>query len=551
MPVTLTQDAKDELARYAPRIRYEAYIIKNWYATATEIEITDEVHQYGEYLNDSTLISKDWTLPHLAMIVKNDGQYFNQYSADSIWQASPAKEPEECLLRIRAYVDTDTGEVLLLEYLGRITGTSIDDDEAATYVEIETVFAPGFFLQKGCTRRDGSWTHYDWSTGICYKTSLGGQIIPAPTLTSTVTSAGHSYFPRGYFYTTAYDICNFFEMVFRIHTTGGGVPPVGHEDNMQSYYNSTKFSELGAANVKTIAWVDVAAYMNQPTLDYGDIYVFNPISFEDVDPALCALDLLRYGAGLGTGTKSHIDETSFSNQSTYFTTQTPTYVLRAAVFDKTFTEGFLDLVGYMPEMFVWWSHDSKLTMSKHYPVLNAPTYKFEESLQNYAALRISRNVDRACNAIEVASQGVFIDNKGGLAGTDGWHVERAIEHRRDAKTWIPKKARFQPTDFSLTASPVDKLVKVDRPWFSDETGAVGDAWTLATTWMENYFKVWAQPAKTVTVVAGLPALEIEIGDKVGVNAPSRGLDSEVFVCASKAFDFDTGRVTLNLMQVTF
>lgn len=549
MPVTLTTTAKNELKKYAPNIRVEAHIIKNYYATPTEIEITERINQYGEMINDSTLIAKNWTLPHLTSIVVNENNYFNQYSDDSIWAASPAKDPEECLLRIRTYVITDEGEEMLIEYLGRITNVLLKSDNVETYAELETVFAPGVALQKHCTRRDGSYTDFDWSAGTFVRYNKGGQIIPAPYVNGTPSGGGHSYYTNIYS-VAMYDISTLTEMICRVHTAAAPYP-VGWEAQPNSYIDHDVLARIGAGESIMVSWRNIGGIMSIGPGTYSDMHFYNPIQFHDVSPCLCALDLLRYGAGLGSGVTSHIDETSFSDHDSYFTGQTPSFILRPVVYDKSFAEGFIDILGYMPEMFVWWSYDSKLTMSKHWSVLNSPSYKFTEALLNYTSMEVERYADRSCNDLEVTAYSAHVPNKGGVAGTEGWHAEREIEQFDISKSRYPKKIRRKPTDFSLPASSVDKLISVDRPWISEDSGSTADAHTVNLHWVENYLKVWSQPVKRVIITSDVRALEIECGDKIGVDVPALGMDDEVYVCASKSFNFDTLETAFVLAQMTF
>lgn len=549
MAVTLTTDEKAELEKFAPRIRREAHIIKDYYGTPTEIEITDYVNRYGVFRNDSTLVAKNWTMPHLTMIAQNTDNYFNEYVSDSIWNTSPAADPEECLLRIRVYVVTDSGETMLIEYLGRVLNVALTDTDIETYAELETVIAPGYHLKKMCTRRDGSYTDFDWSAGTMTKTNKGGTVIPAPHLTAMpAVSPTHSYFINEW-NVNMYDISNLFELACRVHTAVAPYP-VGWECQPQTYYNAEEISRLGASRQVSVHWNDVGSIMNGPGT-YADLHFYNPVQFEDQAPSRCALDLLRYGAGLSTGTKSHIDESSFSAQDSYFTSQSPSFVLRAAVYDKTFAEGLIDILSYMPEMFVWWSYDSKLTLQKHWPVLNAPSYKFVESLKNYSSIETEYYTERSCNDLEVKAYSAYVTNKDGYQGTAGWHAERELTQHKDGKSKYPLKIRRKPTDFSLPASTVDKLISVERPWISEDSGTTAQAHTVNLNWLENYLTVWSPRIKRAIVRSDMRSLEIECGDKVGVDVLNRGYDNEVFVCAAKDVDLDTLETKFVLADLTF
>jgi hypothetical protein len=553
MPVGLSATAQAELKKYAPRIRMEAYIIKNFYATATEIDITERVYQYGKYKNQSTLMSVNWVLPHLTMIVKNDDNYFNKYYASSVWQSSPAKEPNECILRIRMYVVTEGGEELAIEYLGRIIKPVLHTGDDS-YCELETVFGPAHFLQRECTRRDGSYNHYDWSANLNYQTHKGGNIIPAPWMTLPVITTAPPQYGSTY-YASVYQVSNAMEFIFRIHTATGSVP-VGYEEQPQTYLQFDEHAFIGSPGVyKTLRWPKTGVYMLRLPTNYGDYYMYNPIGFQDINPALCAYDFLVYGAGLGLGATSLIDASSFGNQYTYFTGQTPSYVLRLSVFDKTFAEGLLDIMSYMPEMYLYWSYDSKLTLAKHVASLTSPTFQFTDDLNNWTAIELDEYLERAGDRIEVDGYSVSIEAisiAAWNAGTEGWYATRDFQNNDEIKAAIPVKKRKATSDYSLPASPIDKTRMIERPWISRDTGAApqdGDA--ILDNWVRNTLRVWASPIPVVRINTNHVALDVEIGDVVGATITSRGLDGENYIVAGKDFDFDTHEMLLTLYQMDF
>ena len=159
MSIVLTQAALDELDKHAPNYVRSAVIIKNHFDenNRVELDITDDVVSFGALVSRSTLTGVDWEKPSLTMIVKNKANALNKHSSSSFFNASPVRDPKECVLLMKLFIVTDASgtQELAKMYRGRIESAELKLDEDLTVVEIVTVMEQSKGMSKTLTKKEG------------------------------------------------------------------------------------------------------------------------------------------------------------------------------------------------------------------------------------------------------------------------------------------------------------------------------------------------------------------------------------------------------------
>jgi len=159
MSITLSADAKTELAKHSPNYLRVATIIKNQYDADTRdsTDISDRVMSWGRLVLSATLFRPDWEKPNLTMIVQNDDNFFTKNSAASIWETAPTAHHKECALLVQLYVLIGAPKTreLVLEYRGRIDDSVVRLDESMAVAELVTVFEQDYQLRRRMLKNDG------------------------------------------------------------------------------------------------------------------------------------------------------------------------------------------------------------------------------------------------------------------------------------------------------------------------------------------------------------------------------------------------------------
>jgi len=557
MAVSLTAASLSELAKPRPRFIRSAEVIKNYYGTPVVYTITDRVSRWGVYQNSSTAYAPDWEFPSLTMTVVNGDNYFSEVSSSSLW--SGAGPPRTCILRVRLYVVSDAASELVLEYLGRIESVDPVSDEEGEYAEIVTVFEPANKLSALMTRRSGSWSYLDWSALVTYWTNKGGTIIPAPVVVNMPTHYT-STTPWSYWLMTINDLCNAAEIVYKWLVTYAGWA-AGHEEQWATWLNSEKMVNPAADGA-----IDFRIRGGSVYNDYMDIYFYNPIAWHDAVPTRAMHDQLLHAAGVDSGL---VNVTSFTDLDTYFSSQTPPYVIIPVLFDMTYADGFLNLLSYAPELMVWFTYNSKIKCGK-LGLLSAASspFSFNKTAGNYRTVSGGTYSERLVTSCEFELSAYVED---GIATAESsWKVMRDLQYGGEARAVSaaryagqPYKLAFQHrasttrarqarkrtySDYGFSITGGEQHYTLERPWFSiDVTNLDG----VVSRYARNMFRIWRNATPTVKVVSDHRALTVENRDVIEVNVPDRGYSAKRYVVVSNSFDLDSFERTVEGYEIEF
>ncbi|NIO17289.1 MAG: hypothetical protein GTN70_09910 [Deltaproteobacteria bacterium] len=514
MPVSLSAEARLELARRRPNLRLKAEIIKN-YKAATEaiIDVTDRVISWGRYENDSTLASLDWLMPNLTMMLDNADGYFREGYSGSIWDASPAKAPYECVLRIRLYVDHASGSDMALEYLGRIIDCSLQADSNFATAELVTYFEPANVLNIECGVRDGSWTKWDGTSQV--RNSKGGLCFAAPD----ITWFGCWTDPDGRRVCRAETLwTSTLMLIIKKHaSTGEEVLP------------QMRFGTSMMLRKDNLVDTDVRSEDN-PSATWPWHY-YNPPGYFELSPSEIIKDLMTTVAGLGS---SLIDSSSFSTLDTYFAGQSPVYDLWCSLYEKKkYAEHVLEILSYAPETFLFWSYDSKLHMVKIPAYSTTPTpyvFSTREDVNNIVSIdEIGRYEERLATTLGVSY--------GARTVQDQWTLERELLIGGKANTYADVIMNKWELEKSISPTPQKvKKRKFEKPWFSADYGTAHFARIEA--YVDNYFSVWGKPVDRYAITSTPASLEVEQGDVIALDVAERNLSNKKLLVIGKGFDFD-------------
>lgn len=159
MSLTISQAAKDELAKPVPNVRRVATLIKNLFNGNTRVseDISDRVIKWGRLVLPSSALKTNWEKPNLTMQVKNENNFLNPWSSSSFFAQSPAVDKRDVTLLVELYALK--GELLtpelILRYWGYIDDVAVRYDSDFSFVEIVTVMLQNRGLQKEITKAHG------------------------------------------------------------------------------------------------------------------------------------------------------------------------------------------------------------------------------------------------------------------------------------------------------------------------------------------------------------------------------------------------------------
>lgn len=520
MPLSLSASTLAELAKPKPRLRAQAEIIKNYYATQTVIDISNKIISWGRLENNSTLVAVDWELPNLTITVSNLDDYFHDRNTSGIWSTSPSKAPEECVLRVRLWVITDSGKETLIDYLGRIKDCKLQAGTKFVTADITTVFEPAFTLDQECTIKNGSYMTWDTVTATYY--DKGGICYPAPSLIVWHGWTAGPPFPfnRGEFQ-YASSLC----LVENYNSAAST-----RKKPQTRMFTSAIF--YGTSN----AYIDYDI-----SVGTNLIYYWNPPGYNGYHASEIIKDFMTTVAGMDS---SLYNAASFATMDSYYNALSPVPDMKAYLYGAKYFELILKVLAHSPEAFMYYSYDSKLYMKIVPQYSSFPTpyvLTNEGSGKNIISIEDDdKYTERLATTLQITYHSSvpleWMPTREPIIGGQSNYANESQEH---LYSWD------KTTSGSVTTL---RTLELDKPFFNS---GVTQYNIVVDNYCDNYFQIYDNPIPHAVLRCHPVVLQAEQGDVVAIYVTSLNYLLKKYLVVGRGYDFDRHEAILTLRDMEF
>lgn len=523
MPLSLSDEAKEELGRPKPNITATAKIIKNYYATQTVIDVTGYVISYGRYRNRSSLACGEWELPNMTIQFENRYGYFREGMSTSVWNTSPSKSPRECVLLATLLVHTASGSEKISEFLGRVLDVIIHADEAMDTAELKCVFEPGNFLQEPCSKKDGPWTQINVNDGSTSDTrhNKGAWSVQSPDFTAWVGASDSAPFNVLAFYLG--------------HISATFHMEVEEETILERYRPQTSL-EVHDLHTGAVSKLLKYQWLTKWLPNETQLYLWNPPGWDEYNPALILADFLWNFAGLAYGMLG-----DYAGLSSYFENLTTPLHLKCSLWGKTFAEHVMELMGYAPEMYLYWTAtSSKLEFArvKAYSTESNP-YVIGPGRGNFIAIEsLGRNEEKLATTIRTQFHAEVEE--------DTWFMERDISTGVRAPEPNSAIEDYSREDDASGTHAKMRRREIKRPWFNAGSSNFDDR---VKQFHETWFALFADSLHEMALRCPAVVAQVEQGDIVAFDMSRQGYYEKKFLVYERTVDFDTSEIVLGLLDL--
>lgn len=515
MSISYSAETLAKLTSYKPPIHLSVEIIKNYGGTPTTIDVTNRLQSLGTYSNSATNLQLDWVIPSLTPTLINTGGYFDRDYATSIWNQSPAKAPEDCVLRVTCSMKKNDGSLeTLWKYIGRIQDISFKGNKDFSICELVTVFeqaAPNK-LGKLFTRRDGPYSHYYSSTEWRSWPYTGSICMDPPNIITDVGFSTGSPYP--YYKFLMSDLHNCFLHLWEKRSSS----PVEYL-HLETHVPNDNRMILPASSDVRCRWI--TAEMDPYNWDN---WFYNPIAYDDYNPAEIIQDIIDKIVSMPS---ELWDSSSFSAMNTLFAGLTYEPLMEYAIINKTGIEAILEILSHVPWTVLFNSYLNKLTY-KRWPDWDDEPSPFEISSakKNFNRIITSRNNESRL----ITDIDVYYDPR----------IDELFFHLDRVPTLMLNYQATTP--YSKTK---DRQSRVERPGWSKYITNYTD---MIAAQVNTQLYVSSKPIPELQIACPITCLSVELLDIVLLDIPEWKISQKKLLVVGKDIDMDGMEIVFTLFD---
>lgn len=222
-----------------------------------------------------------------------------------------------------------------------------------------------------------------------------------------------------------------------------------------------------------------------------------------------------------------IDKTSFTDQDSYFSGQTPAYQLYGDIYGYKFREAMMRILAHAPELLMYLDYRSQLKLARlqRYPDVGSP-FEISRNAGNLVSIdKIYTYTERFATVIELA-----YDSESGHTASGS--ATKNPDFRTAFNTVISKSSGTSDDEINIERI---RLVSAD----------------LANRHNAVYLDIWDLLPKAVEITMTPDIMQLEPGDVVKIHEPSYGFNHKKLTLVKKGFNIDSEQGKALLYDIDF